>query len=188
MHVRSALRTLVTAGAVAALALPGAAYAETFKHADPAQDVQAVDESSATDRPDNKTADVTRLTVRHTADQLTATVRLRALAKKWTVVSELTTPDRSFVVLGSRTASGTGFGLSKPSGKPVSCDGITGSQSRSDHTISFVVPASCLGSPRWVKAGVGVVVGRATVYADDALRDGGADEDHLTLSRKIHRG
>ena len=40
MHLRPVLRPLAVAGAVAGLALPGAAYAETFTHDDATHDVQ----------------------------------------------------------------------------------------------------------------------------------------------------
>jgi len=188
MHARTAVRALTTVGILVGLALPGTSYAEAFKHADPAKDVQSVDETGGTDQPSNKTADITRATFNHTNTQLKTSLKLRDLAKKWIVVSEIKTPDASFVGFGSRTASGTDFSLSKASGKPVTCDGITASQDKTKHTITFAIPTSCLGTPTWVKAGVGAVVGSSTLFADDALRKGGASENHLTLSPKIHRG
>jgi hypothetical protein len=58
------------------------------------KDVQSFhDTSGATAQPTNKTADISHLTVRHTSQRLTVTVKLRDLAKTWYVVSELETPD-----------------------------------------------------------------------------------------------
>jgi len=75
MSVRPALRALTAIGVIVGLALPGASYAETFRHVDPARDVQSVDETGAatTDKPRNKSADVTRVTFRHTRSQLRTT-------------------------------------------------------------------------------------------------------------------
>ena len=160
MHVRPVLRALVTAGVVAGLVLPGTAYAETFKHADPAKDVQSVDvHGNVTNQPRNKTADVTHVTINHTTTKLKTTVKLRALAKSWIVVAELKTRDKTYDVFGTRSSSGTSFALEKPDGTPLTCDGLTGRQDRTKHTISFTVPSSCVGTPGWVKAGVGVAVG-----------------------------
>jgi hypothetical protein len=191
MHARPALRVLVTAGALAGLAMPAAANAETFTHSDPTRDVQSFDDTSAaTDQPTNKTADVTHLTIRHTSKHMAVTVKLRDLAKTWFAISDVETADTSFTLFGTGAGSSTDFSLAKASGKPITCDAITSSRDKTKRTITFAVPTSCLGNPTWVKVGVGVVVvGSSSMYADDALRvGGGADESDLTLSRKIHRG
>jgi hypothetical protein len=65
------------------------------------------------------------------------------------------------------------------------------------NTISMSVPRSCLGNPRWIRAGVGAIgfngslffkKGDNHLYFDDAMNDGFAGFDsRLRMTRKLYR-
>ncbi|MBO0844356.1 MAG: hypothetical protein J2P22_02930 [Nocardioides sp.] len=192
MNVRHALRAVTTAGLVAALAVPAAANASTFRHTDPAKDVQRITSTNTvTNVPDNKTADVVHLQVAHTARHVRTTVRLRELGRRWLFVSRLQTARRGFQVIGRRTPGHRPtWTLARANGHPLTCDGLVGHQSPRASTITLTVPSSCIGVPRWVRVGAGFVVrtNNGAVFADDSQRTRHATARHLTMSPRIHRG
>jgi hypothetical protein len=190
MNARHVLRAVATAGLVTAMAVPAAAFAETFKHADPAKDVQKITDSSVKNVPDNKNADVVHLTVAHTEKHVQTTVRLRDLGRSWLYVSVLQTADKKFQLTGQRASGNTTWTLANGKGKPLTCDDLVGDQDRTANTVTVTVPDSCLGTPHWVRVGAGFVVmdKNGAFLADDAQRTRHANERNLTLSRKIHRG
>lgn len=190
MNVRHVLRAVTTAGLVTALTVPAAAFAETFMHADPAKDVQRITDSSVTNVPDNKNADVVHLTVAHTGKHVRTTVRLRDLGRSWLYVSVLQTAAKKYQLTGQRTSGHTTWTLANGRGKALACDALVGDQDRTANTVTVTVPDSCLGTPHWVRVGAGfVVMGKSGAFlADDAQRTRHASERNLTLSPKIHRG
>ena len=62
--------------------------------------------------------------------------------------------------------------MQKPSGRRVKCRLGTSIDYAADR-VRVSIPRRCLGGPRWVKVGIGVVSAEGeTFYADDALTDG----------------
>jgi hypothetical protein len=53
------------------------------------------------------------------------------------------------------------------------------------NTTVLVVPGSCLGSPRWIRAGAGMtILSGSTQYVDDGLS--GTAGDALTLGPRLY--
>jgi hypothetical protein len=187
---RALVRGLTVAAAAAALVLPGAAFAQSVHHRDPAKDVQK-SAGGLTNAPANKTADIVHLTLAHGRKAVTAEMKLRQYSNKpWTYVSQIKTPTSKYLVGGNHTSSGTQFILEKDAThKAVTCDGLSFQVKTGSDTLVVSVPNSCLKDPKWVQVGVGYVVpGKSGAsYADDGLRRRGVQEQNLTLSKKLHR-
>jgi hypothetical protein len=190
MHVRHALRVLVTAGALAGLALPAAANAETFKHSDPTKDVQSFDDTSeATAQLTNKTADISHLTLRHTSQKLAVTVKLRDVAKTWDVVSQLETPDRVLHVVRHRHAILDGLLTGQAERQADHLRRAHRQPGQAEAHDHMRHPDLLLQLPEVAQGGRR----RGRRIVDDvrrrrAARRRAADESNLALSRRIHRG
>ena len=184
---RAWVRGLIGSATVVALAVPGAAFAQTLRHSDPAHDVQEAG-SKVTDAPDNKTADIVRVRLAHTSTKVSAKIKLRDYRPgTWFYVEDLKTATRTYEVQGNHTSGGTTFTLTRGR-KTVSCEGLTSAIDRSRNTLSVTVPTSCLQDPHWVKVGVGYIrQSSRTLFADDALRKAGISENALTLSKRLKK-
>jgi hypothetical protein len=100
MNTRLLLRTLVAAGVVAALALPGSAMAQTRTHHDAAHDVQRYDVVSGkiTTARHNKSVDVVRARLSYSRPSLTSTVWLRSgkVGHHWLMSGKIRTGSKPF--------------------------------------------------------------------------------------------
>lgn len=77
------------------------------------------------------------------------------------------------------------------------CPGLKAVRQRSTRSAVLSVPTTCLGDPRWVRAGV-VAFGAdldqeddaqaGGIYSDDAHRDGTVDVEKPALGPKVRRG
>ncbi|HET6153425.1 MAG TPA: hypothetical protein VFE15_10735 [Marmoricola sp.] len=66
-----------------------------------------------------------------------------------------------------------------------SCPKMTSTIDYTKNTTVLVVPTSCLGAPRWIRAGAGMtIVSGTTQYADDGLS--GTAGDVLTIGPKLY--
>ena len=191
---RTSLRACAAALALAVVALPGAAFAGTLDHSDPAKDVQKITTTASgttkKDAPTQKSADVVHLNVSYTATRLKMTVRLRGLATTWSLASRIKTSTTHVDVDVAHQSGTTHVSLTDSGGSSVTCDGLTRTVDRTRHTVAVVVPAACIGDPGSVKVGVGMLVLPKTggvFYADDALRKGSV-RNNLTLSDRITQG
>ena len=75
------------------------------------------------------------------------------------------------------------------SGKDVKCPGATWSIHRSANRITASIPTPCLGDPRWVRVGVGLVAAPhdlKTSRADDSRTRGRVGDQHLQLGPRQH--
>jgi hypothetical protein len=185
---RAWMRGLIGSATVVALAVPGAAFAQTLRHHDPAHDVQQASGAKTTDAPDNTTTDIVRLTLAHTGTKVSAKMKLRDYrGGTWFYVENVKTATARYQVQGTHTAGKTTFTFTRGP-KTLACDGLTHSVDKTLDTIAVTVPASCLEDPRWVKVGVGYVRqgSGGAFFADDALRK--ADiRNNLTLSKRLKK-
>ncbi len=185
---RAWVRGLIGSATVVALAVPGAAFAQTLHHSDPAHDVQQASGANTTDAPDNATADIVRLTLAHTPTKVNAKMKLRDYrAGTWFYVENVKTATANFQVEGSHIAHKTTFTLTRGS-KTLACDGLTHAIDKAHNTIAVTVPTSCLKDPNWVKVGVGYLrqASRGVLFADDGLRKADIRND-LTLSKRLKK-
>lgn len=191
---RTSLRLCAAAFSLAVVALPGAAFAGTLDHSDPARDVQKLTTTGSgttiTDAPSQKSADIVHLNVSYTASRLKETVRLRGLATTWSYSSRIKTSTTHFDLGVTHQSGTTEVALTDAGSALVTCDGLTRTVDRTRHTVSVKIPTGCLDSPPAVKVGAGMVVIPKTggvFYADDALRRGSV-RTSLTLSDRITQG
>jgi hypothetical protein len=192
MHHRSTARTVVVAGLGAALALPGAALAQTFDHRDPAHDVQHYHASDGTvsNAPHNKTADITRTRLTYTKHHLESTIWVRSgsIPDSWLMAGTIHTTSDSYSWFGSTDSTGTAvFSLEDSSGT-VTCD-FSHDVAKAKGRITVTIPSSCLSKPRWVKAGAAYALSKKNndQLADDGLQKRGLTANAtLALSPKLH--
>jgi hypothetical protein len=193
MQHRHLARTLVTAGAATALAIPAAAYAESVHHHDPAHDVQQVStaDGTTTNLPKNRTADIVGLDLAFTKKHVAVTIRTRKAASNWMFGANIKTPKRIFTVLGTHDDTSTDFELLRGAtslGTPVTCPGLRHHVDLDHATITVKVPDTCIKDPHWVRSGVALLVPvtGGNFDVDDALRKRGAAEEGVTLSKRLH--
>ena len=192
--------------APAVLLVPAAAHAEKVETTDPAQDVvgvllgveEGVPEQTVP-APDQAAPDVVRTVVDHRTRLVRVRVELRDLATgaPEATVLHLRTPSGRFEVESDSLDRPTTTEMTKGS-RAVECRGLRSVIDRAADRITLTVPTRCIGAPRWVQAGVGVVSlgaflaepasGEPMAYADDAHRAGTIKEDTLTLGPKVRRG
>ncbi len=82
-----------------------------------------------------------------------------------------------------------GFGLTTKRGKTIKCAGKSKEISVTDDLIEMSVPRKCLGSPRWIKVGIGAInYIEPDFFGDDALRSGIRTDGDLVYGPKLKRG
>ena len=190
-----------------ALLAPATAHAEKVGTTDPAADVvylgeteqRADDTSNLVPAPDNLTTDIVRTVVDHREARLRVRIDLRELGRARTYFAfvQVRTPAGTFEVetddLGRRPKAA----LSRR-GRAVECGQLGATTDRAAARVVITVPTSCLGSPRWVRVGVGVAsletmtgadgVEQTVVLADDAHRAGSVGHDDVAPGPKVRRG
>ncbi len=189
-----------------ALLVPAAAHAEKVETIDPAADVLYLGETEqgADDldnllpAPDNTTADVVRTVVDHAEARLRVRIDLRELSRSRTdfAVLRVRTPAGTFEVEVERVGRRPKADLTRRS-RTVECPRLRAANDRAAARVTVTIPSSCLGDPRWVQVGAGVVsLGTVTtaegaeqvvVFADDAHR-AGEIRDRIALGPKVRRG
>jgi hypothetical protein len=197
MNARPVLRTLVAAGALAALGIPGASYAESFKHQDATHDVQRFDVSTETvSRADhNKAADIVKSKLAYTQHHLAATVWVRggSIENSWIAAGTLHVKGGDdFQWYGGHNpmGPGTSFQLMDSDGNPVTCD-FGHDVAHHKGRLTVTIPASCVGKPDWLKASIayGYFTSQGDQMADDGLQKRGLQVNStFALSPKLHRG
>lgn len=189
MTIRPALRTLTGLAAAATLALPAAASAQTFRHTDPAHDVQQISGDKISNSSSNKKADITRVELSHTPQQVAGSVRLRKLGTgyDWRLVSEIKTPRRKYVLVVRHLGNKTQIGLTNRGGTALTCSGLDFQVKRAKKVVAYTLPSTCIARPTWVRVGIGFAVpaGSTGVYGDDGLAKRQADGPDLALSRRL---
>lgn len=194
-------RSIIALAMAAGLAVgtAGTAVAQDFTHLDKHGDVLAFD--NATNEPigpaDAPTADVWRMTVRHTQTRIIARIRfadLRRVGFHGTLVRVVTNEGlkRDVTVFAGQNMWRGLTSMTRPNGTDVKCD-IAHKIDYTANTVTVNFPRSCVSDPRWVQVAVGGVWGRSMdakeFYADDAQRDGAVNKRGIfQLSPRIRRG
>lgn len=184
----------VVLATMVAVPLAGPAHAEKFVIADAKRDVVNVDYVSEdqTPVPDNATADVVKAKINHTRGAVRFRVRLRDLSEPALtgVAADIKTNKRRYSLSFFQSGKRTTLELAQPSGEPITCRGMKRSSNLDTDVVKFSLPRSCLGHPRWVRAGViALVVEENAFFADDALRVGDLKPSgNLTFTGRLKRG
>ena len=198
----------------AALLAPTAAHAERSVTEDAAADVLGITYSAAEDgseaevtapAPEETSVDITRTVVQHRTDRLRLTVSHRDLVLRRRTVHftafRVVTPRASYWLhVGDMSyvgAPGDGAGLSR-GGRPIECPGLRWSQDEDADKVMASVPTTCVGSPRWVRVGVGAVEldSRAMqsespemlTFVDDGHRPGSIAQNSIAKGPKVFAG
>ena len=197
---------LLAVVAPAALLLPTAVHAEQVVTEDAVADVVTVgpteegeaDLANVVPTPENLTADVVRTVVDHRASRLRVRIDLRELgrARQYFAVLRVRTPAGTFEVETDNLGRRPQVDMTRR-GRSVECPRLRAVGDRAAARATVTIPASCLGDPRWVQVGVGVVelttrttpegVEEVVVLADDAHRAGEV-RDRIALGPKVRRG
>ncbi|MCW2739416.1 hypothetical protein [Nocardioides sp.] len=205
MSLRPAAR-LLAALVPAVLLLPAAAHAEKVVTEDAVGDSlqYTVEPDSGNDvfvpAPEDTSADVMRTVVAHGDRRLAITVHVADLRRTdyFSAFARVATPLGSYGVdvsreRGSRTHAVLGRGPSRD----VECRGLRARIDEAADTVTMTLPTSCIGAPRWVQVGVGVVTfemptdpdqAEIVLMADDGHRDGVIRENSIGKGSKVRRG
>lgn len=210
IHPSRALAAL--AGAVA-LTITGMtpASAAHWGHDDAVGDVQSQTDTfneetgeenlgEPTGAPDNTDTDVIRVGVNHRTQRVVLKTTLRDVTvNSGVVVYDLRTGNRRYSVLQRLGTDRMfpAFLISRGNGDRVRCRGVERSVDRAVNRATVSIPRGCLGSPGWVRVGVGAAKldmaklnateTSFTTLLDDAMRDA-VVRDELALSPRVRRG
>ena len=201
MNHRLGVRVLAALLSVAAV-LPGAAHAEKVVTEDLADDAQAFtyyQEFQYVPAPQEATADITRTVAALGTRRLSVTVHFRDLRARprHTTLVRVRTPRSTVDVLAERESARRPRGtVSTTRGEELGCQGLRVRYDGAADRVSLSVPAACIGSPRWVRLGVGATAtpeanpenpSTVVLFTDDGHRDT-FSEDSLGTGPRIRRG
>lgn len=192
--------TTIALGLTAGLA--SSAYAERLAHQDAAGDIHKTtwdSEGDTTDVPARNAAqpDIRRVVVRYQQNRILIRVKHTELSRRAGRydVLRLRTPmggaSGSFLVREAGAWQGIGGFYRLDDRRP--CAGVVHRFDYEHDLTTWSVPASCFGSPRWVRIGMsGRLAGPNTpekyvLYGDSAFATGDPATEN-TLSRRIRRG
>lgn len=167
-------------------------------HHDARRDVLRIDLKSEarTPAPSDGATDITTTVVDHQADQLALRARVRHLSRSGyrLMVSEIVASDgRRYELHVDYSTQPIGSRVSlrrSASGKDVRCPGAAWSIDRSVDRVAASVPNSCLGDPRWIRAGVALIAAPhdlKTSWVDDSRSRGRIGERHPKLGPRQHQ-
>jgi hypothetical protein len=197
---RTASRLLALLVPLALLA-PATAFAEKVTTEDTAGDVQSfedlADAETFAPAPDNTAFDVTRTVAAYGRTRLQVGVHFTdLLAPSYAaVLVRIHTSGRSYDALLVRRPGSRAEATLQRRNREIDCGGIRTSFDGEGDLVSLSVPASCVGSPRWVQLGVAAIgPGEApaddqaqTYFFDDAYRDS-VRANSLGKGPRIRRG
>ena len=182
--------------------LPGAAHAEKVVTEDSSGDAEAFvfyQEFQFVPAPEEASVDITRTVAALGNRRLSVTVRFRDLEVRPRHGTEVRvrTPRAVFLVSAGRTsASRPKVTMAAQGRDPSRCRGLRVTYDGTADVVSVSVPTACIGSPRWVRLGVGATASPAAnpqhpsstvLLADDGHRDVWR-EHSLGTGPRIHRG
>lgn len=210
MSSRPVMRLVAALVPAAALLLPATAHAEKVVTEDPVGDASQVsimfteesDELVVTPAPDETATDITRTVVAHGRTRLAVTVHVRDLVLSTAPEAYLrvATPRGAFQMSVTKVpGSRARVRLERKNGRVVECRALRAALDGDTNTVSVSLPTSCVGDPRWVQVGVGIVrvseptthpeaPGALVVFADDGHRDGDIRENDVAKGPRVHRG
>ncbi|GAA3548521.1 hypothetical protein [Nocardioides daeguensis] len=171
------------------LTTPALASAADLVHTDPARDVRSgtIDGDLLRPAPAERRVDIRRVEVSHGAEALVVRFRTRGAlpGTKVFLGARVRTPSATFDLTYLDFFGESGVSMSRGV-DDVACEGLTATPE--GRVVTFVVPSSCLGSPAWVRVGVGAAQMRhQRMVADDGFSRRQIGDD-LHLSKRIARG
>ena len=184
-------RTVAALACAAGLVLsaPGLASAADLVHTDPARDVQVgdIDSDRTQPAPSERRVDIRRVQVSHGTEALTIRLRTRGAlpTKLFFLGAQIKAPTGKFDLTYLKFLGESGVSLTRKMDE-VPCEGLTATLERK--VATFVVPTACLGTPAWVRVGVGTAQMRKQRMVMDDGFSRGAIGDDLHLSKRIARG
>ena len=171
------------------LTTPALASAADLDHTDPARDVHVADIESERTHPatSERHVDIRRVQVSHGTEALTIRFRTRGAlpTKRLFLGAQLKAPTGNFELTYLKFLGESGVSLTRHMDE-VPCEGLTATLERK--VVTFVVPTACLGTPAWVRVGVGAAQMRKQKMVMDDGFSRGAIGDDLHLSKRIARG
>ena len=201
MSLKHSASLVAAAAVVASLAVAAPSHAESVKVRDSRQDVSRIDfsecrgsgecpeMSNARHRP----ADVRRFSATLRPGSLRLVLRVAALSRKpvqRTIAGwEVRTPgSQTWQVLIDRRQEKVRFQLNQ-AGEKDACPEASFAVRPGSKVYSATIPVSCLGNPRWVRVGGGVVVLKgANFFFDDALDPEPSEGKKLVLTDRLLAG
>ena len=150
-------------------------------------DVDSSEEAAPVPAPEEASVDITRTVVTHGNRRLEVTVHLRDLVTSRytsTYVRVFTSSAKYDLELAK--VPGSRAEVSFSAKRRESCRGLRGTVDGTADTVTFALPTSCIGSPRWVRVGVGAVGFDAAF--EEALADGGEISTLTVFADDGHRG
>jgi hypothetical protein len=192
------LRAALPIAAAALVLAPGIAHADTLTKADKAGDVlksATTGGGADTVDPTRANGDITRSIITHGPSNVKVKLVHRDLSKVGriiTIISIKTDKAKNFRRFEIVAAPGKYYGVvtvHTKAGKKVSCKTTRKVDYAANSTL-LVIPRKCLGNPRWVRVGAGVVStddGFTTLYGDDARTNGTVGGEDPVFSNKVFR-
>lgn len=180
------------ASLIGALALTFAvqvpALADTYLHVDARHDVER--SPQGVPAPHYRQADVTRVRINHSDTSIRFAVRLRSSSLRhlrFRVLGfTLKTPSDTYSGDWIAEHGTAQYDLYNGRGNPMSCAESSG---RNGHTIWLTLDRACFGSPRWVRASVGVGTNDGTLaWGDNPLSNDWRRTYDDVFSPRIHAG
>jgi hypothetical protein len=167
-------------------------------HHDARHDVLHFDFESDTARPAprDRATDITTTVVDHRDGQLVVKAGARRLSRagyRWMVAEILTSDRKRFTLAVDYSSAPIGPRVSLErfaTAREVRCPGASWSINRTARRIAASIPTSCLGTPAWVRVGVGLTAAPhnlETAWADDSRVRGRIGDRHLELGPRQHR-
>ena len=203
---RSLITTLaLVTTTLTVLATAGTAHAGSWTHRDARGDVFRApmsEDAEPTGDATDRTSDITRFNVRHSARKVTLTLSLRDLRGGGSMtVGRIVTPTNDYQATVLRSADLRVFSLVDTAAETeeLTCRGKRASYDTRRDRITITIPRTCLGSPSWVRAGAGYARGdwmssdeSSTMTFDEALRRGSkrsvSKSDTLKVGKRVQAG
>ena len=181
-----------------------ASHAERAVTEDAVGDVQSMtldldsdEEQGFVPAPDETSVDITRTVVTHGVRRLEVTVHLRDLvtSRYTSTFVRVFTPNAKYD-LELTKVPGSRAEVAFSSKRREACRGVRGRLDGAADTVTLALPTACVGSPRWVRVGVGAIAfdpGLAEALAEDGDWDGStitmfADDGHRGTIRDTSIG
>lgn len=190
-------RALGATAAASALALmPGVAHADTDVHTDFTGDVVSLDFGDEgedwTPQPTRTEGDIVSTRVSHLDRKVRIKIRFAELSRTGRGANQYlvlrSDKGKRYLLIdssGGKWAGRTRF--TNANDDKVPCTGISHKIDYVANTVLAVVPRTCLGNPRWVRAGIGTITfGASDFFVDDARTQGNI-YDNPVLGPRVRR-
>lgn len=142
--------------------------------------------------PTDRTTDITRTVVNHTARRLVVRLKFRNARIYFApeLYLEVKTATKPYVIYYERGLRGSDWVvIDARKNRIASCPGFRHSFDFADNLAVASVPRGCIGAPRWVRMRVGAIgTGDGRDIFDDAQREGLRHDLRLVQGPRIRKG